>query len=96
VSDIGFTGTQLALLGIVFAPLMTTIGVLFKKLLDAKDAHIVSKDGEIKRSEDELKEALVINKELAAAVKEATTELRELRQDLWRERRVGDWRENRP
>jgi septal ring factor EnvC (AmiA/AmiB activator) len=94
VSDVAFTGTQLTLLGIVFAPLLTAIGFLFKAVISAKDAHLVSKDKEIEKGEDELREALTTNKELAAAVKEATAELRELRQDLWRERRVGNWRED--
>jgi hypothetical protein len=93
VGDIGFSGPQLTLLAAVATPLLGTIGVLFRTLLAAKDAHLASKDGEIARAAEALEEALVTNKELSAAVKEATVELRELRQDLWKERRVGDWRQ---
>jgi hypothetical protein len=86
MSDVGFTGAQLTILGLVFGPLLSAIGVLFGTTMAAKNAHLATVE---KALEDEL----AANKELAAAVKEATTELRELRQDLWRERRVGDWRE---
>jgi hypothetical protein len=94
VGDVAFSGAQLTVLAAVLTPLLGTVGVLFRALLAAKDAHLASKDQQIKVAADALEEALETNKELAAAVKEATTELRELRGDLWRERRVGNWRED--
>lgn len=87
---VGFSTAQLTVLAAVLGPLLTAIGVLFRSLLASKDAHLASKDAQITTCSQTLEGALTSNRELSAAVKEATTELRELRQDLWRERRVGD------
>lgn len=79
---VGFTGAQLAILGAAFGPLLGAIGILFRSLL-------ASKDQQIQLGIDALEEAQATNRELAKAVAEATTELRELRSDLWREKRLG-------
>ena len=88
MEEVSFSPAQLATLAAVFGPLLTAIGVLFRAL-------IASKNEQITASADALDEALQSNKALAAAVAEATRELRELRQDLWREKRIAD-REREP
>lgn len=88
MSDVTFTTAHLVVLGAVLGPMAGAIGILFRALL-------ASKDQAIKVSADALEDALLSNKELSAAVKEATTELRELRSDLWRERAIGSGREGR-
>jgi hypothetical protein len=83
MGDVTFTTAHMVVLGAIFGPLLTAIGVLFKSLLNAKDSQITL-------GATALEQALATNKELSAAVAEATTELRELRQDLWRNRRIGE------
>jgi hypothetical protein len=89
VSGVEFSAAQLVVLAAAFGPLLTAIGVLFRALIG-------SKNDQITVGAEALEAALMTNKELAQAVKEATTELRELRADLWRERKVGGGREGSP
>jgi uncharacterized protein involved in cysteine biosynthesis len=77
VDGIGFSGAQLAILAAAFGPLLAAIGVLFRALL-------ASKDEQISLGASALDKQIGINRDLSAAVAEATRELRELRQDLWR------------
>lgn len=82
MGDVTFGPSHFAVLAAVFGPLLTAIGILFRALL-------ASKNDQIKLGAEALEEALETNKSLATAVAEATKELRELRQDLWREQQVG-------
>jgi septal ring factor EnvC (AmiA/AmiB activator) len=94
LSDVTFTSAHLAVLAAVLGPLLTAIGVLFRSLLAAKDAHLKSKDEQIARDAKTLEATLTLNQDLTSGLKEATAELRELRADLWQERRVGNWRKD--
>lgn len=82
MSDVTFTTAHLAVLAVVFGPLLTAIGILFRALL-------ASKDEQIRLGITTLEKSLATNKELSIAVAEATKELRELRADLWRDKRIG-------
>lgn len=82
MNDVTFGPGHLTVLAAVFGPLLTAIAVLFRSLLN-------SKDEQIRLGAVALEKSLATNKELSTAIAEATKELRELRQDLWRERRIG-------
>jgi hypothetical protein len=82
VGDVTFNSGHITILAGVLGPLLAAIGFLTRQLLAAKD-------DQIKLGAAALTEALTTNKALSAAVVEATKELRELRADLWREKRVG-------
>lgn len=84
-----FTTGHLAMLGAVLGPLLTAIGVLFRSLL-------ASKNDQIKSESEALTLALHNNDKLATGLAEATRELRELRADLWRQKRLGGGPEGSP
>lgn len=82
MTDVSFTTGHLTILAAVLGPLLTAIAVLFRSLLAAKD-------DQIKASAAALMVSLANTKELAVAQAESNKELREIRQDLWRLRRIG-------